>query len=52
MGEKGREIIERMEKAIRSATETQQEYMLGICEGVALANRTRKPAEDEKKQNV
>lgn len=52
MSEKQTDMIERIEIAFLDATEVQQEYMLGICEGVALANRTRKPAEDEKKQNV
>ena len=48
MSEKQKEVLERIEMAFLDATEMQQEYMLGIAEGVALVNRTKKPSEDEK----
>ena len=45
MSEKEKTVVERLEQAIKNATEKQQEYMLGIAEGVALANRTKKDEE-------
>lgn len=42
MSEKGKEILENLMKSVKTASDSQQEYLLGLTEGMALMLDSKK----------
>jgi hypothetical protein len=51
MSEKEKAILENLSKSLSKATDSQKEYLLGLADGLALANAKQKPTRKKSKPN-